>query len=312
MGHELFEFIVMNINEIISPKHSTLSHPRLSIKLIRCFLNFLILKHNAKTMIINLLFNWNEVRCSRFLKYGTSLLYLIILIFSFQNDLHSQYETCRKNGFIISNPIIDCSEIKGGGPPRDGIPSIDKPEFTIPENAKHVFKNDYVLGVYYNGIAKAYPVVIMDYHEIVNDKFGDTPVAVTYCPLCGSGMSFIRKVEDRGKTFGVSGLLYNSDVLLFDRQTNSLWSQIMGQAISGPEVGRKLEYIPTIFTTWTKWREMYPKTLVLTQNTGAMRDYFISPYEEYEFEPTLMFTPKHTSKAFKNKERIIGIIFNRS
>lgn len=244
------------------------------------------------------------------LSKGKSIVHFALLFCLLPFHLSSQSEPCRKNGFYIQNLTIDCSEIKGGGPPRDGIPSIDNPEFTTTDNAKHVFKSDYVLGVFYNGIAKAYPVRIMDWHEVVNDKFGAEPVAVTYCPLCGSGMSFIRRIENRGKTFGISGLLYNSDVLLFDRQTNSLWSQILGEAISGPEVGRKLEYIPTVFTTWINWQEMYPNTLVLTQNTGTMRNYFNSPYENYEFEPTLMFKPKYTSKVFKNKERIIGIEIN--
>lgn len=224
--------------------------------------------------------------------------------------LLSQKETskpCRKNGFNLTNLLVPCDEIKGGGPPRDGIPSIDKPDFTEASNARHVFKDDYVLGVFYNGVAKAYPVRILDWHEIVNDYFGDTPVAVTWCPLCGSGMSFIRKVRGIKRTFGVSGLLYNSDVLLYDRQSLSLWSQIMGKAIAGPEAGADLEFIPTLYTTFEKWRARHPNTLVLTQKTGVMRDYFSTPYEGYDHDPTLLFRPKHMSKAFKNKERVVGV-----
>lgn len=257
-------------------------------------------------MIINLFSFLSNSIFYKFFQFGCSFTFIFLLISS---PVLTQ-ETCRKNGFTLDNLLIDCKEIKGGGVQRDDIPSIDKPNFTLPEQAKHVFKSDYVLGIYYNGIAKAYPIRIMDWHEVVNDQFGDTPIAVTYCPLCGSGMSFIRKIGNRGKTFGVSGLLYNSDVLLFDRQTKSLWSQIMGKAIAGPESGNKLEYIPTIFTTWAKWREEHPNTFVLTQKTGAMRNYFNSPYENYEFEPSLLFTPKHTNKIIKNKERIIGIEIN--
>lgn len=130
-----------------------------------------------------------------------------------------------KNGFDLGNSSILVEDIKSGGPPKDGIPAIDHPKFLSASKAS-LSNNDRILGVHENGIAKAYPIAIMNYHEIVNDLFGNKAVVVTYCPLCGSGIAFNAKINDQTLSFGVSGLLYNSDVLLYDRETESLWSQL--------------------------------------------------------------------------------------
>ncbi|MDQ3536054.1 MAG: DUF3179 domain-containing protein, partial [Bacteroidota bacterium] len=182
--------------------------------------------------------------------------------------------------FDISNTTISANEIKDGGPPRDGIPAIDKPEFKKASDIK-LDEDTRVLGVIVNGIAKAYPISIMNYHEIVNDHFGGKPVVVTYCPLCGSGIAFDASIENNTRTFGVSGLLYNSDMLLYDRQTESLWSQIMMEAVSGPLVKSKLQMIPTMNTSWEEWKKKHPQTFVLTENTGYTRDYSKNPYPGY-------------------------------
>jgi hypothetical protein len=154
------------------------------------------------------------------------------------------------NGFNLESTSIPMDEIRRGGPPRDGIPSIDNPIFVSAGEAKYPDDSDRDLGVAINNLAKAYPIGIMNYHEIVNDYFNSTAVVVTYCPLCGSGIAFYSKVEDKTHTFGVSGLLYNSDVILYDRETESLWSQLMHEAVSGPLKGSKLRIIPTANTTW--------------------------------------------------------------
>ena len=139
------------------------------------------------------------------------------------------------NGFNLTNLLIPSNEIKHGGPPRDGIPAINQPKYAKADATDFLHDDDYVLGVYQNDIAKAYPIRILNYHEIVNDLFDETAIAITYCPLCGSGVAILADIDGTRFSFGVSGLLYNSDVLLYDRETESLWSQLMGKAVSGSQ-----------------------------------------------------------------------------
>ena len=211
------------------------------------------------------------------------------------------------NGFNLSNLLIPVEEIRQGGPPRDGIPAIDRPQFMRAEFAKFIEENEYVLGLYHKGVARAYPIKIMDRHEVVNDRIKGESVVVTYCPLCGSGIAFQAEVEGQRHRFGVSGLLYNSDVLLYDRETESLWSQIENQAIAGPSSGKRLNMLPTQFLTWGQWRSQYPNTLVLTTDTGYRRDYHKKAYSGYEESTKLYFPVAHESKRLKKKERVLGI-----
>ena len=214
-----------------------------------------------------------------------------------------------KKGFDLENSIIPVAEIKDGGPPKDGIPSIDEPVFFKAGKAS-LRAGDRVLGVYENGVAKAYPIKILNYHEIVNDEFNGKPVVVTYCPLCGSGIAFDAEIDGEHLDFGVSGLLYNSDVLLYDRQTESLWSQLEYKAISGPMAGKELEVLNTANTTWKNWREKHPETLVLSENTGFKRDYSRDPYPGYEDSSTLFFPVSSQNDEFHPKEMVIGIEIN--
>jgi hypothetical protein len=213
-------------------------------------------------------------------------------------------------GFDLNNSSIPVNEIKDGGPPKDGIPAIDKPQFKKAAEL-NLDQNTRILGVRVNGVAKAYPIRIMNYHEIVNDMFEGHPVVVTYCPLCGSGIAFDASIDSKRRTFGVSGLLYNSDVLLYDRQTESLWSQIMMEAISGPLAGEKLQMLPTMNTTLGEWRRKYPDTWVLTENTGYPRDYSRDPYAGYEQSEQLYFDVDKKDERFHPKESVIGIEINK-
>ncbi len=214
------------------------------------------------------------------------------------------------HGFRMQHLRIPYAEIKRGGPPRGGIPAIDQPHFVKAVKADFLSDDDPILGVVINGEARAYPVRIMDYHEIVNDYFGDQAVAVTYCPLCGSGMTFVAEVGERSRTFGVSGLLYNSDVLLYDRETESLWSQILGQAISGPASGAQLQLLPTLHTTWSAWRAKYPQTKVLSTNTGYVRNYTGSAYADYHRNDQLMFPVAQENSQLARKAKVIGLSLN--
>lgn len=212
------------------------------------------------------------------------------------------------NGFNLKDVLVPTKEILKGGPPRDGIPSIDRPVFKKATAYKEFGNGSQVLGVFYNGIAKAYPIRILDWHEIVNDDFGGSPVAITYCPLCGSGIAFEANVaEGKPTEFGVSGLLYNSDVLLYDRATQSLWSQILGKAIGGPLKGQELKQVNTQRMALGTWKGLHPETLVLTTNTGYTRNYRTSPYGSYDFESKTYFPVAHTNNTLHNKEWVIGI-----
>jgi hypothetical protein len=153
------------------------------------------------------------------------------------------------NGFDVSGALIPVGAIERGGPPRDGIPAIDRPQFVSAARAG-LRADDRILGLAFNGVTRAYPVRILNWHEVVNDRFGEVPVAITYCPLCGTGVAFDARLGERVLDFGVSGLLYNSDVLLYDRGTQSLWSQSMQLAVTGPLKGTRLQALSLEHTSW--------------------------------------------------------------
>ncbi len=210
------------------------------------------------------------------------------------------------NGFDLSNARVPASAIQRGGPPKDGIPAIDRPRFVAAAQAS-LSADDRVLGVTVNGDARAYPLRILNWHEVVNDQVGGQPVVVTYCPLCGTGMAFDARVDGRARSFGVSGLLYNSDVLLYDRDTQSLWSQIMRTAVSGPAAGRMLVQLPLAHTTWSDWRTRHPDTRVLSTDTGHVRDYSHDPYAGYESRERLMFDVAHRDHRLEAKAWVLGL-----
>ncbi|WP_373523364.1 DUF3179 domain-containing protein, partial [Aquiflexum sp.] len=173
-----------------------------------------------------------------------------------------------------------------------------------------IAEQDRILGVYHNGIAKAYPINILNFHEIVNDFFKDHPVVVTYCPLCGSGIVFDAEINGERKTFGVSGLLYNSDILLYDRETESLWSQLKNESVSGEMKGWSLVKIATANTTWGKWKENHPETLVLSKETGFARDYSRNPYPGYAQSAKIYFEVAEMDDSYHPKEMVVGLEIN--
>ena len=216
-----------------------------------------------------------------------------------------------KNGFEIAvDDLIAAEDIHAGGPPRDGIPALDKPRFLERDEATVMKPDDQVLGLSHNGVAKAYPISILNWHEIVNDRLEQEPVVITYCPLCGSGIAYSARVSGMEASFGVSGLLYNSDVLLYDRQTESLWSQMMSQAVSGPLRGTRLQMLPLIHTTWSDWLAEHPDTLVLSRDTGFDRDYERDPYSGYEDSEGVWFPVKRKDPRYHPKERVLGLELN--
>ncbi|MBT3195264.1 MAG: DUF3179 domain-containing protein [Candidatus Ruthia sp.] len=215
-----------------------------------------------------------------------------------------------KNGFDLSNASIGVDKILSGGPGKDGIPAIDNPVFVTKNKSGFIKDTDRVLALEVDGVAKAYPINILNWHEIVNDKIGDKAFAVTYCPLCGTGAVFSSNIKGKHSRFGVSGLLYNSDVLLYDDQTESLFSQILSKAISGPLVGEDLTPIVSTHTTWGRWKALHPNTLVLSTATGHVRDYTKNPYGDYGTNRSLYFPAPSSSpdaNSFHPKETVIGL-----
>ncbi len=202
--------------------------------------------------------------------------------------------------------LIPLDRIKGGGPPKDGIPSIDNPVFADVQSSQFMSDSDTVIGLEINGEAKAYPIFILVWHEIVNDKVGDTPVSVTYCPLCYTNQVFERIIDGQEVEFGTSGKLYNSNLLMYDRYTESYWSQALGIAVKGELTGYELNLIPFDVITWGDWKKLHPDTLVLTTDTGYIRSYATDPYGNYYTEPRIMFPVEYSDDRLFPKEIIIG------
>ena len=148
-----------------------------------------------------------------------------------------QAESAQRNGFSIQDPTTSLEDSLSGGPPRDGIPSIDSPKFNSAAEVDWLLPGGQVLGLEINGVIRAYPLAILNWYEIVNDSVGEVPLAVTYCPFCTTGMAFRRNFSGTLTTLGASGLLYNSDLLLYNRESESLWSWVKISAIPAKAKG---------------------------------------------------------------------------
>jgi hypothetical protein len=189
---------------------------------------------------------------------------------------------------------------------RDCIPSIDSPKFVSADDARHVNDDDVVIALAWQGEYRAYPTRILDRHEIVNDTIAASPIAITYCPLCGSAVGIKRKVGGEITEFGVSGVLYNSDLVLYDRATETLWDQIEATGIVGPLSGEKLELVPVTMTRWSRWRDAHPDTLVLSEETGFDADYSTDPYASYRNTDRLMFPVQNETDQMYPKTVVFG------
>ena len=182
-----------------------------------------------------------------------------------------------------SKSSIELSELKSGGVPRDGIPSIDSPKFvSMDEASTWLSSGDPVVLVEIDGEARIYPLQILTFHEIVNDEYAERNLSVTFCPLCYSAIVFDREVSGQLLDFGVSGLLRNSDLVMYDRQTESLWQQFTGEAIVGSMTGKKLDWIPSQIISFAEAMVAFPNAQVLSRDTGHLRSYGNNPYVNYD------------------------------
>ncbi|MDY6761567.1 MAG: DUF3179 domain-containing protein [Candidatus Nanohaloarchaea archaeon] len=205
------------------------------------------------------------------------------------------------------------SELVQGCPGMDCIPSIDNPKFQRAAEATWLDSSDLVIGVEVDGEAKAYPFRILNVHEIVNDEVGGEPVAVTYCPLCRSGLVYSRVVDNRTLEFGVSGKLWNANLVMYDRQTETYWSQIQGKAIVGPLVPEELDLVHSVITDWESWQDSHPDTRVLSRDTGiySPRRYGSNPYTGFQSSGRVGFGVDNVDDRLHPKELVYGVAIGR-
>ncbi len=184
----------------------------------------------------------------------------------------------------FSKTNIDLSEILSGGPSKDGIPSIDDPQFLNVAEEQELGAMEPVISLKIGDHARAYPLRILMWHEIVNDSVGDIPVTITYCPLCNSGIAFDRRVDGNTLDFGTTGLLRNSDLVMYDRQTESWWQQFTGTAIVGEKTGVALKMIPVRLESFERFAAANPQGQVLQPSASHRRSYGQNPYAGYDSE----------------------------
>ncbi len=219
--------------------------------------------------------------------------------------------TSCNNDEETSNWLIPREDVFDGGPGKDGIPSIDDPQFTTASEVTFLNDNDLVLGIKVGNEVRAYPHPVLDWHEIVNDEVNNFPVAITYCPLTGTGIGWEREINNSVTTFGVSGLLYNTNLIPYDRKTDSRWSQMELRAVAGELAGQPVTTYPLVETTWATWKTLYPDSEVLNTNTGFARNYNQYPYGDYRTNNNLILFPiNNQDDRFPAKDRGLGIVEN--
>ena len=204
---------------------------------------------------------------------------------------------------------IPRDQVLDGGPGKDGIPSIDRPRFSLARDITFLDPDDLVVGIKIGEDARAYPHPILDWHEIVNDEVDNQFIAIIYCPLTGTGVAWNRQIGGLVTTFGVSGLLYNSNIIPYDRETDSNWSQMLLESVQGELRSREIETFPLVETTWATWLAMYPDSRVLNTDTGFNRNYTQYPYGAYRTNDAMLVAPiQPDDNRLPRKDRGMGII----
>jgi hypothetical protein len=208
----------------------------------------------------------------------------------------------------LPRPLLDPDLIVSGGPPPDGIPALYAPRFQRARDVTWLADTEPVLTLTLGGETRGYPIQVMTWHEIADDTVAGIPVAVTYCPLCNSGVAFDRRAAGRTLTFGTSGRLYADNLVMYDRQTRSLWPQLTGQAAVGVLTGTTLTAYPIGAVAWRDFRTTHPDTWVLSRDTGYNRPYGDNPYPDYDNprDPPPFDLPG-TDGRLPPKERVVGI-----
>ena len=205
---------------------------------------------------------------------------------------------------------IDLNELRSGGPGKDGIPAIDDPKYVSQQEADEFLHPDEpVVALEVNGEARAYPLQILTWHEIANDTLGGVPVVVTFCPLCNTAIVFDARIDGETRSFGVSGLLRRSDLVMYDRTNESLWQQITGEAIAGIDTGTRLTFLPSQIVAWGDFKQTFPEALVLSRDTGHPRAYGQNPYSGYDRigSSTMFPVQEFDDERLDAKERVLTV-----
>jgi hypothetical protein len=202
---------------------------------------------------------------------------------------------------------IDLSEVMSGGPPKDGIPALSDPAFIAAAKESRLADREPVMTVALPGEkARAYPIRYLMWHEIVNDRIGGVPVLVTFCPLCNTGMVFDPRIGGRTLTFGVSGLLRHSDMVMYDRQTDSWWQQALGQGIVGTHAGRQLTQLPALMESWSSFASAHPDGLVMDEPDWS-RSYGTNPYAGYDTSRPFLYDGENPPHGIDPLERVVRV-----
>lgn len=228
-----------------------------------------------------------------------------MLIFIGCNSVESSSANVSGDWTIPENEVFD------GGPGKDGIPALESPSFVKPSSINFMSSNDLVLIVNHNNEVRIYPHPILDWHEIINDEIGNKSFAVTYCPLTGSGICWDRNIDGEKTTFGVSGLLYNTNLIPYDRKTGSNWSQMQLKSVNGALISTEVKTYPIIETSWGTAKNLYPNADVVSTNTGYSRSYGTYPYGDYRSNHSSFLFPVNSSDGrLDAKERVLGLFSN--
>lgn len=240
------------------------------------------------------------------------LVLLVLAVILPKCGTNSSVSSTDGSGSNNSGWLVSQNEVVDGGPGKDGIPSIDNPQFITVSQEQNLTDSSLVLGVMVQNVIHIYPLDIMNWHEIVNDTFSKTPVTLSYCPLTGTGIAWKRTVGGKITTFGVSGLLYRNNLIPYDRSTNSLWSQMLEESINGSRIGDNLQTIHVIQASWGIFKKAYPNAKVLSRQTGYSRDYGLYPYGDYRTNNNYFLFPTHTDfskihTALPAKTIVLGV-----
>jgi len=233
-----------------------------------------------------------------------------LLIFPFLVFSCTDSSTNATNGNNNFDWIIPENQVVSGGPGKDGIPSVDDPAFASVSEINYIPDNRRVIGIKVGNTIKAYPHQIMDWHEITNDQVEGKPVAITYCPLTGTAIGWNREVNGTVTEFGVSGLLFRNNLIPYDRNTDSRWSQMQLRSVAGDLSGTNIETVDLIETTWETWKQLYPESQVMTKETGFNRNYGGFAYgSDYSTnDSNILFPIQNPDDRLPNKDRVHGVI----
>jgi hypothetical protein len=209
----------------------------------------------------------------------------------------------------FSKRAVPLNQFQSGGPGKDGIPPIDEPRFLAAAEVEFLEPQEPVIELVVRGEARAYPIQILIWHEIVNDVVRGVPVAVTFCPLCNTAIVFDRRLDGRTLDFGTTGNLRHSDLVMYDRQTESWWQQFGGMALVGELVGSRLERLPSRIVSWSEFGSEHPSGLVLSRQTGYDREYGRNPYGGYDdvATPPFFLAANADDDRLAPKERVVFV-----